>query len=264
MSKTQEDNATSTSEETTEEQRKKQHEEFLDSLEKSRAEFEKKSEEEIKKLSILELAQYFSDDYLLIEYYQEYMRTYYDSSNNSEELKHNAYIYLQEHSKPDIDKFIALFDTLKTKVLQLSQYEQNSSCNPFAIWTGPIMQSMNELQNLNPENLKNMTDEMQAVIAGFKQLLDSSSLQESLTAREMIIKNKDGKDDVASFTEGEKDAIAVNDEGLELELTLLQIDNKIDRLKEEAKKLEQSLPGKDVYQVPTTGSSNFDNDNDLA
>ncbi|MCC8398494.1 MAG: hypothetical protein LN569_04295 [Rickettsia endosymbiont of Labidopullus appendiculatus] len=256
MSKHQEYNATSTSEETTEAQRKK-HEEFLGHLEKSRAELEEKSVEEIKKLSTLELAKYFCDDYLLIRDYQEYSQTYSDPSF-SEEQKHDLDIYLKQHSKPDIEKFIAAFDTLKTKVSQLQQCTKNSSTN-FTIWIEPIMGSMNDLQNLNPEDIENMINNMVPVVAGFKQLLKNPSLQEPLTAWEMVI-SKGGKDAVTNLTEEDKAIIAVSEEELELELSLFQVSHKIDRLKEEEKVLEQKLQGEDV---PTTGSSDLVGD-DLA
>jgi hypothetical protein len=255
MSKNQEDNATSTSEETIDKQHK-----FLDSLKKSRTELEGKSVEEIKKLGTLELAKYFCDVHLLIKYYQEYMQTYSEFSNEVE--KHKAYNYLEQHSKPDIGKLITVFDTLKARVSQLQEYILSNSGSPFTIWIEPIMEFVNNLQNLNPENLENMINNMELVpvIAGFKQLLDNPSLKNPLATWKMII-NKGGKDAVANLTEEDKIAIAASEE--ELELTLLQIDNKIDRLKEEEKVLEIHLQGEDVSQVPTTGSSNL-GDDDLA
>ncbi|WP_341754002.1 hypothetical protein [Candidatus Tisiphia endosymbiont of Dioctria rufipes] len=260
MSKNQEDDATSTSKETIE----KQHKKFLDSLEKSRIELEGKSVEEIKKLSTLELAKYFCDVHLLIKYYQEYHQTYSDSSITSKELKHKAYIYLEEHTKPDIGKFITVFDTLKARVSQLQEYISSNSGSPFTIWIEPIMESMNNLQNLNPENLENMINNMELVpvIAGFKQLLGNQSLKDPLATWEMII-NKGSKDAVANLTEQDKTAIAASEAELGLELALLQASYNIDRFTEEAKALEHCLQSEDVSQVPTTGSSNL-GDDDLA
>lgn len=210
------------------------------------------------------MAKYFCDVHLLIKYYQEYHQTYSDSSITSKELKHKAYIYLEEHSKPDIGKFITVFDTLKTNILQLQEYISSNFGSPFTIWIEPIMKSMNNLQNLNPENLENMINNMELVpvIVGFKQLLGNQSLKDPLATWEMIT-NKGCKDAVANLTEEDKISIAASEEELELELTLLQIDNKIDRLKEEEKVLEIHLQGEYVSQVPTTGSGNL-GDDDLA
>ncbi|MDR0329922.1 MAG: hypothetical protein LBH99_04630 [Rickettsia sp.] len=191
------------------------------------------------------------------------MQTYSESSSEVE--KHKAYNYLEQHSKPDIGKFITVFDTLKARVSQLQEYISSNSGSPFTIlWIEPMMKFMNNLQNLNPENLENMINNMELVpvIAGFKQLLDNPSLKDPLTTCEMII-NKGGKDAVANLTEEDKIAIAASEEVLEVELALLQIDNKIDRLTEEEKVLEIHLQGEDVSQVPTTGSSNL-GDDDLA
>lgn len=91
-------------------------EEFFTPLEDIRAKFEEKSVEEIKESRILELAQYFCAAYQLIKERQTQKKNLSDPSNDSEETKHAAYIYLQQHSKPDTDKFIATFDALKTKL----------------------------------------------------------------------------------------------------------------------------------------------------
>lgn len=202
------------------------------------------------------------DVHLLIRDYQKYMQTY--SEFSSEVEKHKAYNYLEQHSKPDIGKFITVFDTLKSRVSQLQEYISSNSGSPFTIWIKPIMKYMNNLQNLNTENLENMINNMELVpvIAGFKQLLGNQSLKDPLATWEMII-NKGRKDAVANLTEEDKIAIAASEEELEPELTLLQIDNQIDRLKAEEKVLEIHLQGEYVSQVPTTGSGNL-GDDDLA
>ncbi|WP_342279022.1 hypothetical protein [Candidatus Tisiphia endosymbiont of Myopa tessellatipennis] len=257
MSKNQEDNATSTSEETMDEKRKK----FLDSLENSRTELKEKSVEEIKKLSTLELAKYFCDVHLLIKHYQEYNQIYSDSSITSEELKHNVYIYLNEHTKPDIGKFITVFDTLKARVSQLQQCDQNSSQTKFNIlWTTPMTSSLNKLQKLDPKNIENMINDetMQDILVGFRQLLDSPSLKDPLMVRERIIASKDA---VANLTEEDKTAIAASEEKLRVQVTSLQLSYCIDSFIENTNTLRQL--GEDTSQVPTTGSSNL-GDDDLA
>ncbi|MCC8372366.1 MAG: hypothetical protein LN568_06555 [Rickettsia endosymbiont of Pseudomimeciton antennatum] len=215
MSKNQEDNATSTS---------KIYEEFLASLENSRAKLERKSVEEIKKLSTLELAKYFCNIHLLIKYYYSF---------SSEEREQNSYDYLKQHTKPDIDKFIATFDTLKANILQLP-YDPNSQ-NLFPAWTGSMTFCLNKLQNLTPENLENMFKEMQGtfekIVADFRQLLYTPSLKSSLN------------DAVAKLTEEDKASKK------ELEVTLLH---------------KCHLQIEDVPQVPTTGSSSDLEDDDLA
>ncbi|WP_250311176.1 hypothetical protein [Rickettsia endosymbiont of Oedothorax gibbosus] len=96
MSKNQ-DNASLISDETTEAQRKK-HEEFLADLEDVRAKFEEKSVEEIKKSSILELAKYFCNDYLLIIKHQKQSEKFSDpQSSEEEQLK--AHSYLDKHTE---------------------------------------------------------------------------------------------------------------------------------------------------------------------
>ena len=141
----------------------------------------------------------------------------------------------------------------------MQQCDQNSSQTPFNIWTTPITSSLNKLQKLDPENMIN-DETMQDIFVGLKQLLDNTSLQEPLMVRERIIASKDA---VANLTEEDKIAIAASEEELGLEVALLQASHNIDRFTEEAKALEHRLQGEDVFQVPTTGSSNL-GDDDLA
>ncbi|MCC8483426.1 MAG: hypothetical protein LN561_02540 [Rickettsia endosymbiont of Labidopullus appendiculatus] len=125
-----------------------EYEEFFTPLEDIRTKFEEKSVEEIQDSSILELAQYFCAAYKLIEKYQIQSQNLSDSSNDSEETKHAAYIYLQQHSKPDTDKFIAAFNGLKTKlqVVLNSNYGNSDINESFKTWVAATKECLNKVQ----------------------------------------------------------------------------------------------------------------------
>jgi hypothetical protein len=144
MSKNQ-DNASLISDETTEAERKK-HEEFLAYLENVRAEFEEKSVEEIKESSILELAKYFCNDYLLIIKHQKQSEKFSDPQS-SEEEQQKAYSYLDKHTESNIDKFITAFGELKIKTLKLLTSYETAPSVPFTYWAEDIKSILNSLQS---------------------------------------------------------------------------------------------------------------------
>lgn len=254
MAKNQEYNATSTSKEITEAQCKKEH---VNSLEISRIEFERKSVDEIKELSIFQLAKCFYTNYLLIRDYEEHNQIYSDQFS-SEKQKHESDVYIAQHTKPDMNKLIVTFEMLKTKVLQLPQYNQDGS-SPFKSWNSNIRNHMDNLQDLTSENFESMTKEtketLQGVIADLEQLLSSLPYQNILATWEMVI----NKGDVTNLTEEDKLAIAANEEKLKLPPTYLSLNP--DYLTGEGKvALEHYLNREDVS---ITGSSDLVDD-DLA
>ncbi|WP_341757128.1 MULTISPECIES: hypothetical protein [unclassified Candidatus Tisiphia] len=177
MSKNQEDNATFTNEKTTEEQRNK-HGKFLASLEKSRAELEEKSVEEIEKLDMLDLAKYFCDDYLLITKHQKQSQIYSDLSNlesSSEELKHKAYIYLDEHTKPDMNKFISTFNILRVKTLNLSETEMYNAFTTLEVIKNKLRHLPDSLDYDEISNLKSSVgNTLSNIVIRYGELLGSS------------------------------------------------------------------------------------------
>lgn len=159
-------------------------------LEDIRAKFEKKSVEEIQDSRILELAQYFCAAYQLIEQYQIQRKNLSDSSNDSEETKHEA-IYLDKHSKPDTDKFIEAFDVLKTKlqVILNSNYGNCDINESFKTWIAAIKYGLSKLQKEDLNDFFSETPEVgkplikeEALFAflGFKQFVETPIYQKSI------------------------------------------------------------------------------------
>ncbi|WP_425362984.1 hypothetical protein [Candidatus Tisiphia endosymbiont of Hybos culiciformis] len=249
MFKSQEDNATSTSEEITEEQHKKKYEEFLASLESSRAKLEGKSVEEIKELSLLELAKYFCDDYLLIIKQQKQSQILSDPTIYHEEPKHNAYIYLDKHTKPDMDKFTSAFDALRIKILNLSEADKIAS-GTFTILEA-IKNNMTSLQSTAPvfchdkiSDLKSpIGDTLSNIVIRYWELLKSPY---NRTTLEKIINSQDG----TYLTEEQQSTVDVSYETFTMETVSYNIS-------EQSQTLDSNI------QVPTTGSSNL-GDDDLA
>jgi hypothetical protein len=168
-----------------------EYEEFFTPLEDIRAKFEKKSVEEIRDSSILELAQYFCAAYQLIEQYQIQSKNLSDSSNDREETKHKAYIYLEEHSKPDTDKFITAFDALKTKlqVVLNSNYGNSDINESFKTWIAATKGCLNNVQKEDfnaffseiPETDKpSIGKKVLFTFLGFKQFVENPIYQESM------------------------------------------------------------------------------------
>ncbi|MDN3030201.1 MAG: hypothetical protein QMO91_02400 [Candidatus Tisiphia sp.] len=226
-------------------------EEFLAPLENIRAKFEKKSVEEIKESSILELAQYFYAAYQLIEQYQIQSKNLSDSSNDSEETKHKAYIYLDEHSKPDTDKFITAFDALKTKlqVVLNSNYGNSDINESFKTWIAATKGCLNNVQKEDfnaffseiPETDKpSIEKEVLFTFLGFKQFVENPIYQESM---EKII--------ITDISEKQESTIEVCEKELPEEKAVSNITEQILQI------LDTTLD-----TVPITGS-NLD-DNDLA
>ncbi|WP_425360710.1 MULTISPECIES: hypothetical protein [unclassified Candidatus Tisiphia] len=226
-------------------------EEFLAPLEDIRAKFEKKSVEEIKKSSVLELAQYFCAAYQLIEQYQIQSKNLSGSSNNREETKHAAYIYLQQHSKPDTDKFITAFDALKTKlqVVLNSNYGNSDINESFKTWIAATKGCLNNVQKEDfnaffseiPETDKSsIEEEVLFTFLGFKQFVEHPIYQESM---EKII--------ITDIPRKQESTIEICDKELPEEKAVSNITEQILQI------LDNTL---DI--VPITGS-NLD-DNDLA
>ncbi|UCM85400.1 MAG: hypothetical protein LF885_05280 [Rickettsia endosymbiont of Culicoides impunctatus] len=184
-------------------------------LEDVRAEFEKKSVEEIKESSILELAKYFCAAYQLIEQYQIQRKNLSDSSNDSDETKHEAYIYLDKHSKPDTDKFIEAFDVLKTKlqVILNSNYGNCDINESFKTWIAAIKYGLDCLKTKDfnaffsetPEIDKSLIkEEVLFAFLGFKQFVETPIYQESI---EKII-------DITDIPEKQESNIDIGDKKL--------------------------------------------------
>ncbi|WP_375333637.1 hypothetical protein [Candidatus Tisiphia endosymbiont of Xenochironomus xenolabis] len=229
-----------------------EYEEFFTPLEDIRAKFEKKSVEEIRDSSILELAQYFCAAYQLIEQYQIQSKNLSDSSNNREETKHKAYIiYLDEQSKPDTDKFITAFDALKTKlqVVLNSNYGNSDINESFKTWIAATKGCLNNVQKEDfnaffseiPETDKpSIEKEVLFTFLGFKQFVENPIYQESM---EKII--------ITDISEKQESTIEICDKELSEEKAVSNITEQILQI------LDTTLD-----TVPITGS-NLDG-NDLA
>lgn len=105
------------------------------------------------------MAQYFCAAYQLIKERQTQKKNLSDPSNDSEETKHAAYIYLQQHSKPDTDKFIATFDALKTKlqVVPNCNYGDSDINEFFKSW---VVANKETRERVEIEDFNNLPDKI--------------------------------------------------------------------------------------------------------
>ncbi len=161
------------------------------------------------------MAKYFCADYQLIEQYQIQRKNLSDSSNDSDETKHEAYIYLDKHSKPDTDKFIEAFDVLKTKlqVILNSNYGNCDINESFKTWIAAIKYGLDCLKTKDfnaffsetPEIDKSLIkEEVLFAFLGFKQFVETPIYQESI---EKII-------DITDIPEKQESNIDIGDKKL--------------------------------------------------